>query len=353
MRRIHGVISMFSICVLTAGCTQVSEGDEATDALPGVPHYFIAVHNEPSHRSGGEKIVAESYAVLQQMVKRADGYNIKLTLMFSAQWSDYILKSTARQAEVAAWARNGHEVSSHHHSIYHGNWDGYTDYTKQQAEAQRTKQGFKPEQYLGTLDDYWAKLKKLDPEVRSGCANDEHDKKVLPDGVVYDTCSGFANHGPVGQRATDTSAVKGKNEYATVGTYNNIERTWLTHFQVTTDSRQQEAQKVFASMSGSMVYGAVTHSVTSQATPFYAFLEFLHSQDPTGVKSRTVSEIVEQGILEEKTISTEALTKKYESNTRPRGGGNDKPPTNKKCGDGVCDTLEKANPKLCPTDCSK
>jgi len=326
------------------------ERDEAADALPGVPYYFIAVHNEPSHRSGGEQLVARDYAVLQQMVKRADSYGIKLTLMFSAQWSDYIIKSTARQAEVAAWKKNGHEVSTHHHSIYHGNWDGYTDYTRQEAEAQRKKQNKKPEQYLGTLNDYWARLKKLDPGIRSGCANDEADKKVLPDGVIYDTCSGFANYGPVGQRATDTSAVKGKNEYATVGTYKNIERTWLTHFQITTDSRQKEAQKVFATMSGSTVYGSVTHSVTSQATPFYSFLEYLHSQDPTGAKSRTVSEIVEQGILEEKTISSELVNTKYVNN---KSGTGQKPPTNKKCGDGVCDAMEKSNPKLCPKDCTK
>ena len=349
MNKVQSVVSMFTVCLLLAGCTKPVEG-EAADALPGVPYYFIAVHNEPSHRTGGEKIVAENYEVLQQMVKRADGYKIKLTLMFSAQWSDYITKSAARLAEVAAWRESGHEISSHHHSIYHGNWDGYTDYTKQQAEAQRTKQNIKPEQYLGTLNDYWTRLRKLDSNVRSGCANDEHDKRVLPDGVIYDTCSGFANYGPVGQRATDTTAVKGKNEYATVGTYNKIERTWLTHFQITTDSRQKDAQQVFATMDSAMVYGSVTHSVTSQAEPFYSFLEFLHAQDPTGANSRTVTTIIEQGILPEETISTEALTKKYELNNKPPTGN--KPPTSKKCGDGVCDPLEKANPKLCPKDCS-
>ena len=349
MKRVLGIGLIFVCCMFTAGCGAPEEGQpkETADALSHIPYYYIAIHNEPSHRQNGRQLVARDYAVLQQMVKRADSYDIKLTLMFSAQWSDYIMESAARQAEVAAWKANGHEISSHHHSIYHGNWDGYTAYTSQEAEAQRNKQNIKPEQYLGTLDDFMTRVRKLDPNLMSGCSNDEHDKRVLPDGVVYDTCSGFANYGPVGQRATDTSAVKGKNEYASVGTYKNIERTWLTHFQITTDSRQKEAQKVFATMSGATVYGSVTHSVTSQAEHFYTFLAFLHAQDPTAANSRTVSEIVEQGILTEKTISSEALNKKYESDKKP----GDKPPTNKKCGDGVCDALEKADSQLCPKDC--
>ena len=345
MNKVRGFFLVMMSWSMVVGCSVSDEGDVAqeSDSLAHIPYYYIAIHNEPSHRQNGQQSVAESYTVLKQMVARADSYKIKLTLMFSAQWSDYIMGSAARQAEVAAWKASGHELSSHHHSIYHGNWDGYTAYTKQEAEAQREKQNVKPEQYLGTLDDYWVRLKKLDTDVRSGCANDEADKKVLPDGVVYDTCSGFANYGPVGQRATDTSAVKGKNEYATVGTVNNIERTWLTHFQITTDARQKEAQTVFATMSGATVYGSVTHSVTSQAEPFYSFLEFLHAQDPTGARSRTVTEIVEQGILTEKTISSEVLNTKYTSDS--------KPPSKGKCGDGACDPLEKADPKLCPKDC--
>ena len=350
MRKGLGFVLVFSM-VLAAGCTRVTEQEteEGTAALADVPYYFIAVHNEPYHiEQGGEAKVAEAYQVLQQMIKKADAYNIKLTLMFSAQWSDHVLGSSARLAEVKGWQKNGHEISSHHHSIYHGNWDGYSDYTSQQAEAQRKKQNKKPEKYLGTLKDYWGKLQKLDPNVRSGCANDEADKKALPDGVVYDTCSGFANYGPVGQRAEDRSAIKGKNEYATVGTYRGVERTWLTHFQITTDTRQQEAQKVFATMDSATVYGSVTHSVQSQAGPFYSFLEYLHARDPKGVMSRTVSQVVEQGLLQEKTISSELVNKLYVAAPSPNGG---QPGGNKKCGDGVCDAVEKANPKMCPKDC--
>ena len=66
---------------------------------------------------------------------------------------------------------------------------------------------------------------------------------------------------------------------------------------------------VFNSMN-SGVYGAVTHSIQTQAEPYYAFLEFLHFKDPSGERSRTVSEIIEQGLLPEETIPEELVNSK-------------------------------------------
>ncbi|MFZ2603265.1 MAG: hypothetical protein WAX79_04600, partial [Candidatus Omnitrophota bacterium] len=73
------------------------------------------------------------------MVKKANGYNIKLTLMFTAQCADYISERPERTTEFEKWKKHGHEIAAHHHSIYHANWDGYTNYTKEEAEAQRIK----------------------------------------------------------------------------------------------------------------------------------------------------------------------------------------------------------------------
>lgn len=134
----------------------------------------------------------------------------------------------------------------------------------------------------------------------------------MPDAIVYGTCSGFANCGEVGERLSDTDPRKGRNEYILTGAVNDILRKWLTHYQITTPERQKLAQTVFSSLNSSYVYGVVTHSAFGvQEEEYYNFLEFLHSKDPEGNKSRTVSEIIEQGLVPERTISTDLLNEKF------------------------------------------
>jgi hypothetical protein len=65
----------------------------------------------------------ESYVTLKRIIAKADEYNIKLTLMFTAQWSDYIEESSARIAELESWKKSGHEIAAHHHGTNHALWD--------------------------------------------------------------------------------------------------------------------------------------------------------------------------------------------------------------------------------------
>lgn len=318
------VMAILALSLLLAGCA--SQGEEAgpeTTASPGDwwaeaqeaedgPYYFIAVHNEPYHRPNGRQQIEESYAILREMVERADEYNIKLTLMFSAQWAEYIAESPERLAEVRSWKERGHEIAAHHHDIYHGSWDGYTNYSQEAAEAERVERRGFSEGYLGTLDDYMQKLKKIDPDIKSGCLNDEADKQALPEEIIYDTGSGFANHGEPGTRENDAeSPYKGVNEFITVGTVNGIERKWLAHYQITEPQRTVAAMEVFGEMDCG-VYGAVVHSIASQAEELYKFLEFLHEYDPDGEYSKTVTEVIEEGLLPEVRLSDEVINEIYE-----------------------------------------
>jgi hypothetical protein len=311
------IIRIVTVAVVVAGagvvgCSVSQESASPEPTTNNIPYYFIAIHNEPYHFPGGDRKLAQEYETLRRMIAKANLYNIKLTLMFTAQWADYISGSSERMAELESWKEQGHEIAAHHHSIYHGNWDGYTDYSREQAEAQRIEQGFEPEEYLGTLEDYINKLKILNPDIKSGCTNEEHDKKEMPDTIVYGTCSGFANCGEVGERLSDTDPRKGRNEYILTGTVNDILRKWLTHYQITTPARQKSAQTVFISLNSSYVHGVVTHSASGvQEEEYYNFLEFLHSKDPEGNKSRTVSEIIEQRLVPERTISTDLLNQKF------------------------------------------
>jgi len=124
-------------CSSTAEPAQPISPRETEDA--GIPYYFIAIHNEPYNFPGGVEQIDKDYSVLKSMIEKANKYNIKLTLMFTAQWADYISESSERLDDLESWKQQGHEIAAHHHSIYHGNWDGYTDYSREEAIKQRAK----------------------------------------------------------------------------------------------------------------------------------------------------------------------------------------------------------------------
>lgn len=314
------------------------------------PYYFIAIHHEPHNdiNPNKELLFSQEYNLTKSMVEKADEYNIKLTLMFSAPWAEYISKDSERLAELNSWRENGHEISGHHHSYYHGNWDGYSPYSQEFSELQRTKLGKSPETYFGDLDDLITELKKINPLIKSGCFNEEEDKNVLPDEIIYSTCSGFAKEGEFIERASDfKDADKGINEVILTGIVNGIKRKWLTHFQITTPENLDIAKENFNNMDDSFVYGAVIHNSKFEVINYYEFLELLHSKDPKGLKSKTLTQIIESKLLPEKEISSEKLTKK--ENIRINSGY--EPRINNLCGDGVCDNIETQNTQLCPEDC--
>lgn len=250
------------------------------------PYYFIAIHNEPTPPSSDA--IAANFLLLTAMIARADSYNMKITLMFTAQWANYIVADYDRFSTVQGWAANGHEIGSHHHSIYHLAWDGYSNYNRELALQVRYDLYQKNELFLGSLDDaYMGALHLINPGMKAGCVNDEMDKHAMPDAIIYDTCSGFANIGEPGQTLSDaTDPVKGRNDYISAGYYKDIKRLWLTHFQTTTMERQLEAQTVFLAMD-SGVYGSVNHSSSGEQDrmPFLPISIFFTSRIQQGKRA--------------------------------------------------------------------
>lgn len=274
--------------------------------IADVPYYFIAIHNEPRVED-----LEMNYDALKQLVDRANQYNMKLTLMFTPQWADFIVNDPGRKAELEQWKSQGHEIAGQHHSVHMGGvWDGYTYVSEEEAIEIRTRMG-KNESYLGDLNDYILELKKLNPNINSGCMNDEGDKNHLPDAIIYDTCSGWVNFGEPGTvRLNDgDSREKGRNEFITVGVVNGIERKWLTHTAIFTFSQEEEAEEVFNSMNSNQVYGVVTHSHPEQCLGMLEFMDFLHEKDPTGERSMTLTEVIESGVLSEEWIDIQPQDK--------------------------------------------
>lgn len=274
--------------------------------IPGdSPYYFIAIHNEPAHES--PQGVGENYLIMKEMVDEANKYNIKLTIMLSAQWADYILEND-KLDEVRSWSEQGHEIAAHHHSVRHGSWDGYTDYSEEEAREIRLTMVKEPETYLGTLDDFWNKLQSLGVgDIKSGCVNEEADKMVMPDQIVYATCSGYANFGEPGIVLNDHDPSKAINDYVVVDTVNGIERKWLAHSQVY--QSLEESVRVLDSAESDQVFGLVVHSTRKgrQDKILYDFMKMFNSRDSDGKKSMTVSEIIESGVLPEEHFEVKGL----------------------------------------------
>lgn len=248
--------------------------------------------------------IEDSYVTLIEIIDKADDYNMKLTLMFTAKWADYIIESPERMVMLDNWKQQGHEIAIHHHSTNHSLWGGYTNLPNEVAEDKRNAKG-KDEVYLGTMDDFIKILKKLDPDINSGCMH--NDSNIVLDEVIYSTGSGLANFGTPLRPLKDNIPQKGINEYISVSEINGIKRMYLTHAQITNNNLLVNAKEIFESMNSTQVYGGVAHSIDiniatgdlQEAGSIMAFMDYLHEQDPAGAKSKTVTEIIEERLLPE------------------------------------------------------
>ena len=299
-----------------------SEGDE----IDG-PRYFLVLHCEPSP----PEVIAEHYTYLQEAVAKADALHMHLTIMLTAQWADFIVADADRKAEVTQWMAGGHEIAGHHHGIWHpGRWDGYTDFPDDVPAS-------RPEPYLGDLDAYTESLRAINPEIQSGCMNDERDKNELPDAIVIDTCSGFSTNGEEGVWSLfDELSTRGVNEYMNVGLVNGVERRWLAHSTVFSPEEATGASAAMATMD-SGVYGVVTHAVPAQVGGLYTFMDWVAEKDPQGERSVTLIEAANLGLPEHVLTEEELVVR---------------PPVPSQCNDGICGEAEQANPDLCPQDCN-
>ncbi|MEI7891386.1 MAG: hypothetical protein WCI36_05480 [bacterium] len=332
--------------------TQPQSSKTNEPGLEAVPYYFIAIHNEPLPDLSRTDMptLDESYLTLKRIIAKADEFNIKLTLMFTAQWSDYIEGNSERMADLESWKKSGHEIAAHHHALNHALWDGYANKSKEESLAERKKMG-KKENYTGNMDLYVQKILKLNAEVESGCLSGDTDIENMPKEIVYTTCSGRpTNNSMKPPYLSDEYTLQGMNDFMISYELGGVTRYGVSHAQVTNDTKLGEAENIFNSMK-SGVYGAVAHSIDNnnatgnhnEADAIIKYMEFLHSVDPSGKNSRTVSDVIEQRLLPEKKISIDSNAQTPANMNNYSGQS--------KCGDGVCGPLEKANPSVCPGDC--
>lgn len=357
------------------------------------PRYFITVENGAYNYKGGAAQLQESFRALEGMVKLADAQGVRLTLLFSAQSALYVSSGPARLAAVQAWKQTGHEVGAYHLGPDERLWDGYSDLPGEELSRlrkDRTAEGRAPGHA-----DFLAALAPLEPAPKSGCMRGRADRDFLRAAPLYEVCGTGGGRGEAG------AAYSGVNEFVALRGAGGAKG--LSVFNPADKAGIEAAKEAFSGMT-SGVYGASFKSSPSEFGAFYAWLAFLRSVDPLGVKSRTASAVVESGLLPEKKPSAggssgkavktaakpsktkAAKTVAAEKNTiaappffseeppkpqeiprlKPvrsffgsvsrmmfggqRGGmGRQGPPG--RCGDGVCDAFERAAKGRCPRDC--
>ncbi len=283
-----------AVLVLCASCASSDSDSETIDELgladKGPPSestdplYFIAVHCDPYD----DAKILEHVDNLRTMIAAADERNIKLTLMFTAQWANVITADPALALEVKGWGKSGHELAGHHHSINHpGTWDGYSDFDEAKIEAAQGPKG--KLDYVGTLDDWDAAVRAVVPKLTSGCANAEIDKGSMPDAIVVDSCPGVftTTLHPVGAEADGGAPEAGRNDFVLVSDVAGIERRFLNHGLISSKFAD-DAWAAFQAMDGG-VYGAVVHTNAHDIEAVESWMDRLAAHD-SGGGSRTLSQ---------------------------------------------------------------
>lgn len=307
-------------------------------------YFMFVLHLDVQVDPQGNPIdVEDSYKYTKQIIEHANSKNIKLTLMFTPPWVDYISKNSDVKADVLKWKSQGHELAAHNHDVWHpGAWYGYTN-------LPTTDRKQRSEPYIGDMNAFMTEMKKIDPNIRVGCLNDERHKKDFPDEIVVDTCSGFYNYGTEGKWKVGDDAPRGKMEWKYTGTINNIKRTWLTHSALMVDTSSADLINELKNFSKGF-FGVVSHANSIEYDEYIKFMDSIAISNPNS--SVTVSEAASSNI-ETKTLTENQLgSNGGTSEPFPPSSGDSQNPGNvsSPCGDGKCDERERADRNLCPQD---
>ncbi len=335
-------------------------------------YYFVTVR-------GGLEQPEESHKVLREMVKLADAQHIRLTLLFGAKYALYISSSPTRTIELENWKATGHEIGAYHQGPEMKDWDGYSDLPEKALSRVRKDRDASPGARAGR-PDYFAALGRLASEIKTGCMMDRVDKKFLAAAPAYETC--FAPDNSLEYPAGRSDSGSGINYSLISDTGRGEGKKRLSCSHPSDRGGVEAAKKAFSGMETG-VYGASFDSSPSGFGAFFAWLKFLKRRDPQGLRSRTVSEIVENHLLPEKKIPADPLSggEAEQQNISTHTAAPKKDPPRLKrihnpytqmkklrfgpdvpgkrpqkrdfCGDGVCAVREKTGPGRCPRDCGR
>ncbi len=252
---------------------------------------FFEVHLEPRNAND------DMFRALTDFVNLADQYKVKLTILFSPQWAEMVLKDAQKLAFVHHWQQNGHEIGGHHHAASHCSWDGYTnlvygspEFKQSQALWNCPKFERAQDKYLGTMEDYMKVLRRL-AAIKTITMNDED---IDWSGGVFYAAGGLH--------------IQEAISWPRVVNFNGYQVYKITSAPLIAEKRAvakiaaigrlitlQDLKNAYLS-DRQGIFGVVAHDQDYDANPglYKEWFEFLKEQNPEMSHAKTVSRAIEE-----------------------------------------------------------
>lgn len=260
-----------SILCFLMGCVSLCSGWASPASLPLT---CFVVHCEPTNASEG------MFRALTDLVALADAHAVPLTIDFTAQWAEMILRDEEKLAVISQWLADGHEVGGHHHAYWatlerSAQWDGYTNTPS--SELLPSYQ----DRYRGTMDDYMTLLDALPGERVTACMgqDDERDMDDWPASLRYSTTGNQLEH--------------------CVSTPERVEFPSADVWHISHGLILQAPGALiglYEETDTDQVFCVVGHVYNYQENPrpFEVWFRYLANQDPEGARWRTVAAAIEE-----------------------------------------------------------
>ncbi|MBU3933589.1 MAG: hypothetical protein KKH11_02840 [Candidatus Omnitrophica bacterium] len=227
---------------------------------------FLVIHFEVGGNTRSLEYQEEFWPAAVDLIHMADEYEAKLTLQFTPQWREYILRDQNKLDLVRRWQKHGHELGLHHHGCDHGDWDGYTNRVGKEVDPK----------FRGSIQDMMKLVWQFvgADQLVSGTITDE--KLDYPKDITYDTEGIRIYHA----RRKPKRVSLGGNNIIQVGIA-------LLSWEGDIESFKREYQK----SKGNEVFGVVTHEKDFAKNPaiIEKWMRFVRSR---GMTIKTVSQII-------------------------------------------------------------
>lgn len=228
---------------------------------------FLVIHFEVGSHTESLEHQVLFWPAVADLVTLANQYKIDLTLQFTPQWAEYIIRNQSKLGLLKRWQHQGHEVGLHHHGYDHGDWDGFTN-----RKGKEDDPG-----YRGNVRDMMKLMKQLvyPNQICSATITDEEFD--YPKDIKYDTEGIHICHA----RSRPKRVALGDNSEVI-----QVTMAFLS-FEGEIESLECEYEK----SQENEIFGLVTHEKDFAKNPeiIEEWLRFIRSRGET---IKTVSEII-------------------------------------------------------------
>ena len=228
---------------------------------------FLVIHFEVGSHTESLEHQALFWPAVADLLTLAKHYKVNLTLQFTPQWAEYIIRDQSKLGLLKRWQHQGHEVGLHHHGYDHADWDGFIN-----REGKEDDPGYSGN--VGNMMGYMRQL--VHPyQICSGTITDEEFD--YPQGIKYDTEGIQIYH------------ARSRPKRVTLGDNSEVIQVSMAFLSFEGDIESFECE--YEESQESEIFGLVTHEKDFARNP-EIIEEWLRLIRSRGETIKTVSEII-------------------------------------------------------------